>query len=288
MVFFVVEVDLIVTQKFRKKERMIIMIQPMIFNKAGTILLKKYDNCGRVRTDEKAYFRHGDLVSVQPNSSDTTQTVESGNSIYPVMKKVTAKDQTLALTFNTLDPEMEAYVYDRTIREEEDSIMKDINYGVTIPDTSPFTVKLPHKVKTPTDAQVVDISNNEYEYTASDPETNQFSISDDELSFASADAGKSAFITYDWAAPTAFVEDSKANETSAIMQLEHSTEAVAEINKELYDVYMVYDRVEVTEYGTPLIGKTPGTRQVTFSVLKPRGNNPPVRTKYVPRAGLCE
>ena len=266
------------------------MIQPLVFNEAGHIQLRKYDNCGRLRDDAKAYFRHGDLVSVQPASSDTNQTIESGNSLYPVMTKTTAKNMTLTTLFNTLDPEMEAFIYGRNIIKETDSVMKEINYGIVIPDKTPFTVKLPHTVKTPAAVQLVDVSNNEYEFVESPAtlETTQFSVATDTITFAEADAGKTVYVTYDWAAASAFVEDTKPNETSEIMQLEHSTGAVTELNRQLYDIYMVYDRVEVTEYATPLIGKNPATRQVTFNVLKPRGNNPVVRKKYVPREGLCE
>lgn len=263
------------------------MIQPLIFNEAGNILLTKYDNCGRLRSDAGSFYRHGDLFSVQPSSSDTTQSIESGNSLYPVMTKTTAKAMTLACVFNTLDPEMEAFVYNRNIVKQDASTMKSINQGIVIPDVSPFSVTLPYIVKTPGEVLAVDVSNNEYENVSSAPEAKQFSVSADTLSFSSADAGKSVFLTYDWAAE-AFVVETDANETSAIMQLEHSTGAVTEMNKQLYDVYMVYDRVEVTEYATPLIGKTPATRQVTFNILKPRAGKPAVITKYVPRGESCE
>ena len=263
------------------------MIQPLIFNIAGNTLLRKYDNCGRLRDDGEAYFRHGDLFSVQPSSSDTVSAIESGNSLYPVMEKTTAKNDTLVCVYNTLDPEMEAFIYDRTIISEANSTMRDINRGVVIPDVSPFVVKLPHVVKTPAAVLAVDVSNNPYENVSAVSAAKQFSVSADELTFSSADAGKSVFVTSDWAA-TAFVEDVQANETSAVMQLEHSTEAVTELNGQLYDVYMVYDRVKVTEYGTPLIGKTPGTRSVTFKILAPRGGMPAVRKKYVPRGTACE
>lgn len=264
------------------------MIQPLIFNEAGNILLTKYDNCGRLRSDAGSYYRHGDLFSVQPSSSDTTATVESGNSLYPVMTKVTAKSSNLACVFNTLDPEMEAFIYNRNIVKQNNSTMKSINQGFVIPDASPFEVKLPKVVQTPDKVLAVDVANNNFSYTSATPSTAmQFSVSADVVSFSSADAGKSVFLTFDWAAE-AFVVETNANETSAIMQLEQSTGAVTEMNKQLYDVYMVYDRVEVTEYGTPLIGKTPGTRQVTFNILKPRVGMPAVITKYVPCGEACE
>lgn len=265
------------------------MIQPLIFNVAGNIRLTKFDACGRLRNDEKGYYRHGDLFSVQPASNDTRQTIESGNSLYPVATRTTAKNDTLTMVFNTLDPEMESFVYDRTLVKQADT-MKKIGYEVTIPDKAPFTVTLPYEISDLDNVFVVDVANDDFTKAVepATPVAKEFTAATDTLTFAEADAGKTVYVTFEYAVTDAIIEDVMPNDKSAIMQLEHSTEAVTEMNGQLYDIYMVYDRVEVTEYATPLIGKTPGTRQVAFNVLKPRGTNPVVRKKYVPRGELCE
>lgn len=264
------------------------MIQPIIFDRAGNILLRKYDNCGRLGdTAEDQYYRHGDLFSVQPSNSDTTQAVESGNSLYPVMEKVTAKNDTLALTFNTEDPEMEAFVFGQEITKATNTTVKEINKGFVIPDTSPYAVQLDNDVATPAETLVVDVSNNPYTFTSGVASGKQFSVSADTLTFASGEAGRSVFVTYDWTT-TAFVQDVGENESSAIMQLEHTTDAVTEFSGQLYRVHMVYDRVKFTEYGKPLIGKTPGTRSATVRILAPRSGMPAVRRKYVPIGDSCD
>ncbi len=264
------------------------MIQPIIFDRAGSVMLTKYDACGRIGTDaDDKYYRHGDLFSVQPTSSDTTHTVESGNSLYPVMEKVTAKNDTLALVFNTEDPEMEAFIFGQSITKNQSMTMTEINQQAVIPETSPYTVKLEHSVATPSETLVVDVANNGYTFTSGVATAKQFSVSADTLTFASGEAGKSVYITYDWTAE-GFMQDVEANENSAVMQLEHTTDAVTEFNGQLYRVNMVYDKVKVTEYGKPLIGKTPGTRQMTARILAPRGGKPAVRRKYVPMGETCE
>lgn len=263
------------------------MLQPIIFTKAGNINLRKYDKSGKLGDSANSYFRHGDLFSVQPNNNVSRSTIESGNSIYPVAERITAIDSTLALVFNTLDPEMESFIYNRNLYKETDSIIKNINHEIVIPDATPFEVKLPHKVNNPTSALAADINNDPYENVATVTKSKEFSITDDKITFSADDAGKTVYLTYEYKAD-AVVEEVKGSEESAIMQLEHSTEATTEKNGQIYDIYMVYDRVQVTEYGVPLIGKTPSTRSMTIKVLKPRGNNPAVTKKYVLREGSGE
>lgn len=262
-------------------------MQPIVFNRSGKFRLTKYDGCGKLKNGEKSSFRHGAVMRATPSISFSTTNIESGNSNFPSQIRVTGTTGTVAVELSYYPPDLHAFVLGNETVKETDVLVRAIDVERTIDDAT-YTVTLEHPVSVSGYVEVVGIDNNSYTEVSGSPALGQFSVSADTLTFSSADAGKPVFITHDYSVDTAYVKEQGKNDAPAVMQLEIDTDSTVEMGGQMYDVYMVWDKVMLQDGLTPPpIDKAPGTHTLTFGILEPRGGKPMVKEVYVPRGESC-
>lgn len=263
-------------------------MQPIFFPKAGKIMFNKYV-CGvPVRSPETSVFRNGAVVSITPSVTVNTTPLPDGNSDWAAAQPVTGREGTIDVELSFMPVELYAFLMGTEVEALENTPMPVIDHEITIPDVSPFEVQLPHVPDGASPIMLVDMDASAWEKVDSAPTAGQFSVSADIVAFSSADAGKPAFITYDWTALTAKSFGLPKSGEGFAMQAIISGEAMGEDEATPYDVAIIVDRCKATgTINPPPLSRNPAPQTLTLQVLKPRGTNKAVDFKFAPRGGEC-
>lgn len=260
-------------------------MQPIYFPKAGKIMFNKYVDGVPVRSPETSVFRNGAVVSITPNVTINTTALPDGNSDWDAAEPVTGREGTIAVELSFMPPELYAFLMGTTVDDLQNTPMPVIDHEITIPEVSPFEVKLPHSPDTTRSVMMVDMNASAWSKVSASPSTGEFSVSEDVVSFSSADAGKPVFLTYDYTALAVKSFGLPKSGDGFAMECVVSGEAMGEDESTPYDVAVIVDRCKATgTINPPPLSRNPAPQTITLKVLKPRGTNKAVDFRFAPRS----
>ena len=260
------------------------MSQPIVFSKAGKIMLVKYVNGIPVRSPENVYFRNGAVQQITPNITINGSPIADGNSLWAAANPDTSIEGSIAVQLGFMPPGLYAFIMGDTTEELTNSPFPMIDEEITVPMEAPYTVKLKHK---PIDGTIilVDKDAKPWDKSTSTPSAGEYYVDSqtpDELEFDESDAGKSLFVSYDYLAPKVSHFGLPKNPVRPAYQLIVSGEAAGE-DESPYEAALIVDKCKVLgAINPPQQGGTPSPVTITFTVLKPRGNNKAVDYKITP------
>lgn len=253
-------------------------MQPIVFNKAGKILLKKYVN--GVPTMEKSLSRMGVVQQITPNISINGSPIDDGNSLWDAANLDTGIEATIAVQLGYMPTELYAFIMGDKSEELATADFPVIDEEITVPETSPYEVTLKH---TPTadGVIVVDIHNKALTKETTTPAVGKYVLASNKLTFHKDDAGKALFVTYYYSASNVTNFGLPKTPVRPAYQLVITGEAQGE-DETLYEVATTVDKCKVLgNINPPQQGGTPTPVTITFTVLKPRGTNRAVDYKAV-------
>jgi len=251
-------------------------MQPIYFSKAGKFMLNKYVNGVPTRSADTSFFRAGAIQSITPNITINGTPITDGNSLWAAANPDTSIEGTLAVQLGFMPPELYALIMGDTVEALTNTPFPVIDEEIVIPSVAPFKIKLEHM---PIDGTIilVDKDNKPWDKATTEAEAGKYfpnAANADELEFVETDAGKSLFISYNYSAATASKFGLPKAPDRAAYQMIISDKAVGEDEASLYEVALTVDKCKVTgSINPPAQGGTPSPVTITFTVLKPRGNN---------------
>jgi len=152
-----------------------------------------------------------------------------------------------------------------------------------IPDSSPYTVTLKHTPDASRPIILVDADASAWVKVSSTPAQGQYSISASTVTFNSADAGKTVFITYDYTATNAKSFGLPKEPKRVAYELIITGEATGEDESTMYEVATIIDKCKVQgTISPPQQGREPQPVSITFNVQRPRGGKRAVDFVSVP------
>ena len=256
-------------------------MQPIVFNKAGKFLLKKYVN--GVPSMAESISRNGVVQQITPNISINGSPIADGNSFWDAANLDTGIEATVAVQLGYMPPELYAFIMGDKSEKLDSTDFPVIDEEITVPDKEPFEVTLKH-IPNKDNIKVVDVHNTAFEKAESDVEAGKYTLASNKLTFAEADAGKTLFVTYYYTAQSVTNFGLPKTPVRPVYQLVITGEAQGE-DGTLYEVATTIDRCKVLgNINPPQQGGTPQPVTITFTVLKPRGNLRAVDYKAVPIA----
>lgn len=258
-------------------------MQPIYFQKAGKIRLNKYVNGVPVMSPETTFTRAGIVQSIQANITINGTPIQDGNSLWNAANPDTNIEGNVVVTLGTMPPDLYAFIMGDTVTNVSNVPFPVNDEELLIPSASPYTVTLKHAPDTSRPIILVDADASAWVKVSATPAQGQYSISASTVTFNSADAGKSVFITYDYTAPTGKSFGLPKTPQRAACQLIVSGEATGDDESTMYDVALTVDKCKVQgTISPPQQGREPQPVSITFNVLKPRGNNRAVDYLAVP------
>ena len=253
-------------------------MQPIVFNKAGKILLKKYVN--GVPTMEKSLSRMGVVQQITPNISINGTPIEDGNSLWDATNLDTGIEATIAVQLGYMPTELYAFIMGDESKVLTTAKFPVIDEEIIVPETSPYEVTLKHTPNAD-GVQVVDIHNTAFKADKT-PAEGEYILAEDKLTFHEDDAGKALFVTYYYSASNVTNFGLPKTPVRPAYQLVIVGEAQGE-DETLYEVATTVDKCKVLgAINPPQQGGTPTPVTITFTVLKPRGTNKAVDYMAVP------
>lgn len=259
-------------------------MQPIYFNRAGKIMLNKYVNGVPVKSATTSFFRAGVVQSIQPNVTINGTPIEDGNSLWPAATPDTSIEGSIAVQLGFMPPELYAFIMGDTSQELTKVPFPAVDEEYTIPSTADavteqYIVKLNHAPLADSHFILVGTDGNAWEEVESEPGQGEYVLVGDELEFAAADAGKPIYVSYEYEADKVTNFGLPKTPVRSNYELVIVGEATGE-DDALYDVALTVDRSKVSgQINLPTQGGTPQPITITFSVLKPRGNNKAVDYK---------
>lgn len=248
-------------------------MQPIYFSKAGKLQLNKYVNGIPVRSATTSYFRNGTVQQITPNITINGSPIADGNSLWNAANPDTSIEGTLAVQLGFMPPELYAFIMGDTSEELTNASFPVVDEEIIVPMEAPYTVKLKHEPIVNTPFLLVDRDAKAWESATSTAAAGKYLLDGDELEFVAADAGKALFVSYDYQAATATRFGLPKTPVRPAYQLIISSEATGE-DDTLFEAAIVVDKCKVMgSINPPQQGGTPQPITVTFTILKPRGNN---------------
>lgn len=247
-------------------------MQALVFNKAGKFMLNKYVGGRPVRSAATSLFRNGVVQSITPNITINGSPITDGNSLWAAMQMDTSIEGSIAVQLGFMPPELYAFIMGDTSEELATANFPVIDEEIIVPDEAPYEVALKH---TPTadGVIVVDINAKAFEEGETTPDAGEYIIAAGKLTFNEADAGKSLYVTYDYQATNVTRFGLPKTPVRSAYQLVISGEATGE-DETLMESALIVDKAKVMgSINPPAQGSEPQPVTITFSVLKPRGNN---------------
>ena len=248
-------------------------MQPIYFPKAGKIRLNKYVDGVPVVSAATTFTRAGAVQSIQPNITINGTPIQDGNSLWAAASPDTSIEGNIVVTLGFMPPDLYAFIMGDSVTDLTDYSMPVNDEEIVIPDVSPFEVKLAHTPDTSKPIILLGADASAWVKVESAPSTGQYTVSANAVVFASADAGKSVFVTYDYKATTAKSFGLPKNPKRAAYQLIISGEATGEDEITRYDAAIIVDKAKVQgTISPPQQGREPQPVSITFNVQRPRGN----------------
>ncbi|MSU01932.1 hypothetical protein [Tissierella pigra] len=247
-------------------------MQPIYFSKAGKFMLNKYVDGRPVRSALTSYFRNGVVQSITPNITINGTPIGDGNSLWNAAQPDTSIEGTVAIQLGFMPPELYAYFMGDEIEEVASAPFPIIDEEILVPDEAPFEVTL---ANTPlADSLIlVDIHGKPWEKAEADVTTGKYKLTGGKLEFNEEDAGKALFVTYDFQATNVTKFGLPKTPKRESYQVIISGEATGE-DETLYNTALILDKAKVMgSINPPAQGGEPQPITITFTILKPRGNN---------------
>lgn len=256
-------------------------MQPIIFSKAGKILLTKYVNGKPVRSPENSLFRNGIVQQITPSITINGTPITDGNSLWAAANPDTSIEGSIAVQLGYMPPDLYAFIMGDKIEELETDSFPVIDEEITVPDEAPYEVTLKHMPITDS-LIVVDVDGKPLTVVADTPNAGEYTLSGEKLTFSAEDAGKSLFVTYDYLANNVTRFGLPKKPVRAAFHLVITGEATGE-DERIYETALIVDKCKVMGAINPAQqGGTPNPVTITFTILKPRGNLRAVDYKAVP------
>ncbi|WP_133051073.1 hypothetical protein [Ruminiclostridium hungatei] len=181
----------------------------------------------------------------------------------------------MAVQLGFMPPELYAFIMGDTSEELTNTPFPIVDEEITVPmepTGGKYIVKLKHE---PLDTTFILVDKNAKPWDETDetPASGKYILDGDELEFVAADAGKALFVSYDYQAAKATRFGLPKTPVRPTYELIVSSEAAGE-DETLYEAAIVVDKCKVMgSINPPQQGGTPQPVTVTFTILKPRGNN---------------
>lgn len=258
-------------------------MQPIFFQKAGKIRLNKYVKGVPVTSPETTFTRAGIVQSIQPNITINGTPITDGNSLWSAINPDTSIEGNVVVTLGTMPPDLYSFIMGDEMRKHA-SISFPINdEELLIPDTSPYTATLKHAPDTDKPFILVDADASAWAQVSATPTQGQYALNTSSIAFSSADAGKTVFATYEYAASNGLSFGLPKYPHRGSLELIISTEATGEDESTMYETAIVVDRCKVQgTISPPQQGREPQPVSITFNIQKPRGNKRAVDYIAVP------
>lgn len=257
-------------------------MQPIIYPRAGKIILRKYATSGALSNN--FIVGNGTVESIAANVNIATTELADGNSDFPMGVYDTGKSGQLVVTMSSFQPELYAALMGTVIKEMTDTELWAADQEISVPEDTPYTVKLSHTPKDDGTFVLVNRDASPFVKVDSDPAQGQYSVSGDIVEFNSADAGIGVFLTYEWIANKASLMSLPAIGVRPVVQAIVSMEATDDEEINVYDANIIVDKCKATgDINQPTQQRAPQNWSFTMQVLKPRGGYNPIYWKYAQR-----
>ena len=258
-------------------------MRSIIYPRAGKIVFRKFLSSGAL--SDNFITNNGTVESIAANVNIATTSLADGNSDFPMGVYDTGKSGQVVVTMSSFQPALYAALMGSEMESLSDSEMRAVDQEISIPEPSPFVVALNHEPDSDGTIILVDKDGSPFVKQASSPAEGEFSVSDKNVEFNSANAGEAVFMTYEWQADLASRLALPAIGARPVMQAIVSTEATDEDEINIYDANIVVDKFKATgDINQPTQQREPQNWSFTLQVLKPRPGYNPVYWKYALRS----
>lgn len=258
-------------------------MKSIIYPRSGKFVLVKYNTDGTLTpSDDTIVAANGVVQSVEASVTINTSELADGNSDFPMGVFDVGKTGQLVITMSSFQPALYAALMGSKVEEEDSATLWAAEEEITVPSESPYTVTLSHTPKS--DGTLV-IVNDEgsplVKAPSSSPSTGQYSVSAATVEFASTDAGKIMFATYEWTASQVTKMGLPEVGSRPVLHAIISTEATDEGELTKYDANIIVDKCKaIGDINQPTQQREPQAWNFTLRVLKPRPGYNPVYWKF--------
>lgn len=257
-------------------------MRPIVFEEAGKFVLVRYNTDGTLNYAPNNIISNvGKVTSIAPSTTLNTSTLTDGNSDWD-MYFDTSKAGQITITMATFQPELYAALIGTGTTTETTDTLWAADEDYTIPEDG--IIELKHAPKT--DGTIVVKGEDGTEFTKAEltPEAGQYAITTNKLTFATGDAGKVIYVTYEWDATEALnlglpEKGSRPALHAIITGLVNSDDGVTK-----YDANIIIDKCKATgDVASPSMQREPQNWSFTLQVMQPRPGMKAVGYKFVPR-----
>jgi len=260
-----------------------VLCNPILPLKAGNAIVFKFDKDGTLdrSSAEKAVTNIGTVESIERTSTVETKEYPDGNSRYPMTIRTLKINDRFRINFSSFQPNFYALVSGESIEEESDVVMSIVEKSMVIDDLT-YKIELDPVYNGTGMLLVTGADSTQFKKVTDTPEVGEFSVSGDSLLFASADAGKEVFLSYDYVATKAVVSSGSTTQKRPEVHLIIGSEVASQPgDKNVYRSNTVIDKcVAVGDINTPEQKPDTDGWSVEFQMLEPRGGQSPVKTMY--------
>lgn len=262
-------------------------MKPVIFPKAGKIALVRYGADGALDLSNPANFigANGKVQSITPSVEINTSELADGNSDWPMGVYDTGKSGTIQVTMSSFQPNLYAALMGTAIEKESNQKMWAAEEEKTIPSSGSFVVELDHEVAAGGTIVVLNNEGSPFVSVDSGPAAGEFTVSGNQLTFNSVDAGKEIFVTYEHIVTSSEKLYLPSSGSRPVLHAIISTIATNEDETQQFDANIIIDKCKATgAIAPPPQQREPQPWNFTLRVLKPRSGYNPVYWRYAPRA----
>lgn len=248
-------------------------MRPIIFNKAGDIVLVKYNAAGTLDLTDPSKFvaANGVIESIKPSIETTTSDLPNGNSDWPLGPFDTGRKGSIEVNMSSFQPNLYAALMGVDKASESTQNFWKVNEGGTIPSAAAYTVTLNNAVVVGGVITVVDNTGSPFASVASGPASGQFTVATDTLTFNSVDAGKEIFATYQYATLTSEKLSLPASGTRLALHAIISGQAMSEDGTATFDFNVTIDKCKATgAIAPPPQQRQPAGWKFDLQVMEPR------------------
>ena len=260
-----------------------VTMSPILPLKAGNAIVFAFNDDGTLdrKSADKAVTNPGTVESIGRTNTTETKEYPDGNSRYPMTIRTLKTNDRFKVNFSSFQPQLYALVTGESIEEKQNVTMSIIEEKKTIDDTA-YTIKMDPVYDGEGMLFVTGVDSTQFAKVESAPMTGEFSVSADTLTFSSADAGKEAFLSYDYKAAEAVESSASKTQKRPELHLIIGSEVASQPgDKNVHRSNTVIDKcVAVGDLNPPEQKPDTGGWGVEFQVLEPRGGQKPVKTLY--------
>lgn len=253
----------------------------LIFPRGGKIAFVPHNSDGTVNTAGMV-VNTGVIESIDFKVNINTSDLPDGNSDFPMGVYDTGREGTLGLKFSSYNPIVEALLIGADYEESKASTqMWSVDYEISVPLASPFDVTLPFTPTTNGAMTIVDVVSSPFIPVASSVASGKYIQNAAVLSFASADAGRPLFVTYDHTEDGVTEFAMKSIGRRPVYQAIIQGTAMDKDETREFDFNLIVDKVKAQgDVSAPVLQRSPQGWGPTLRVLKPRPGYAPVYKRF--------